>query len=115
MKLKCYGDEDHDSVTPHLLHSINVTQVDLEFVDLLSTASFGSPRIAGEFVLVASESNKRKFSINKRKTIDDEHTPGIFTLVDIMSPDGLNGTQGLYFELKILRLLKLNLLNFLYI
>lgn len=92
--MKCYAEEDHDIDVPHLLHSINVTQVDIEFINLSSNASFESPRIAGEFVLVASESPKNPFTINKKKTIDDEHTPGTFTLVEIVTPNGLNGTQG---------------------
>lgn len=91
-----YGIEDHDSVTPHLLHSINVTQIDMEFIDLSWNSSFGSPRIAAEFALVASESPKKPYKITKRKTNDDEHTPGIFTLVDVVSPDASdNGTQGI--------------------
>lgn len=70
--------------------------MDLEFISLSSNASFESPRIAAEFVLIASESPKSPFTISKRKTVDDEHTPGIFTLVDIVTPNGLNGTQGTF-------------------
>lgn len=92
--MKCYGEEDHDTDIPHLLHSINVTQVDMEFIDITSKAGFKQPRIAVEFVLVASESPKNKFSITKRKTIDDEYSPRMFTLVDVVSPDGVNGSQG---------------------
>lgn len=95
-QLKSYGLEDHDSVTPHLLHSINVSQIDMEFVNLSWNSSIASPRIAAEFALVASESPKKPYKITKRKTVDDEHTPGIFTLVDVISPEGGNdnGTQG---------------------
>lgn len=94
MQLKCYAEEDHDLDVPHLLHSVNATQVDIEFLSLTSNRSFESPRIAAEFVLVASESPNAPFKINRRKTIDDEHTPGIFTLIDVVSPDSQNGTQG---------------------
>lgn len=66
----------------------------MEFVDLSWNSSNGSPRIAAEFALVASESPKKPYKISKRKTVDDEHTPGIFTLVEVISPDGGNGTQG---------------------
>lgn len=94
IQLKCYAEEDHDTVNPHLLHSINVTQVDIEFLSLTSNASFESPRIAAEFVLVADESPSSPFKIEKLKTIDDEHTPGIFTLIDVVSPGSHNGTHG---------------------
>lgn len=73
---------------------MNVTQIDMEFIDLSWNSTFASPRIAAEFALVASESPKKTYKISKRKTVDDEHTPGIFTLVDVISPDGGNGTQG---------------------
>lgn len=66
----------------------------MEFVDLSWNSSFASPRIAAEFALVASEPPNKPYKITKRKTVDDEHTPGIFTLVDVISPDGSNGTQG---------------------
>lgn len=92
--MKSYGDEDHDTVTPHLLHSINVTQIDMEFIDLAWNSAFASPRIAAEFALIASESPKKPYKITKRKTADDEHTPGIFTLIDVISPEDGNGTQG---------------------
>lgn len=93
-QLKCYGEEDHDSDIPHLLHSINVTQVDMEFINLSSNKTFESPRIGAEFILLATESTNNPFTITKRKTVDDEHTPGTFTLIDIISPDARNGTQG---------------------
>lgn len=92
--MQCYGVEDHDSITPHLLHSINVTQVDLELIDLTPNATISDLRVAAEFVMVTSESPKGSFAIKERKTVDDEHTPGTFRLVDIVSPDGDNGTQG---------------------
>lgn len=73
----------------------------MEFVDLSWNSTYSSPRIAAEFALVASESPKKPFKITKRKTVDDEHTPGIFTLVDVISPDaGDNGTQGSYLQFR---------------
>lgn len=92
--MQCYGTEDHDSITPHLLHSINVTQVDMELIDLDSNKTFHALRVAAEFVMVASEAPTNDFNIKERRTVDDEHTPGTFRLVDIVSPDGENGTQG---------------------
>lgn len=95
LQFKCFSDEDYDAAIPHLLHSVNVTQIDMEFVNLTTKAAFASPRIAAEFVLVANEtSTAQPFTVSEHKTIDDEHTPGIFKLMDIISPDGVNGTQG---------------------
>lgn len=73
---------------------MNVTQIDIEFVNLTSTTLDESIRVAAEFVLVANESATKPFAITERKTVDDEHTPGTFRLIDIISPGASNGTQG---------------------
>lgn len=94
-QLKCYGHEDHDVDFPHLLHSTNVTQIDFEFIDLNSrNHSFPSTRLAAEFVLVADENKSKPFQVSERKTLDDEHTPGIFKLIDITSPESFLGSRG---------------------
>lgn len=94
-QLKCFGNEDHDIDFPHLLHSTNVTQIDFEFMDLISSNhSFPSTRLAAEFVLVADESKKQPFQVSERKRLDDEHTPGIFKLIDITSPESFLGSRG---------------------
>lgn len=94
-QLKCFGHEDHDIDFPHLLHSTNVTQIDIEFVDLYnSNYSRPSTRLAAEFILVADESKNQPFQVSERKTLDDEHTPGIFKLIDITSPESFLGSRG---------------------
>lgn len=102
-QFKCFAEEDHDIDFPHLLHSVNATQVDIEFVKLTSKPSSPStlphiehPRIAAEFLLMANESNQKSFTVSTRKTLDDEHTPGIFELIDIISPNSLMAAKGLY-------------------
>lgn len=47
--------------------------------------------MAAEFVMIAGELPTKNFTINKRKTVDDEYTPGTFTLVDIMANNGTLG------------------------
>lgn len=71
-----------------------MTQVDLEFIDLTTNKTIDKPRLAAEFVMIAGELSTNNFTINKRKTVDDEYTPGTFTLVDIMAN---NGTLGNYY------------------
>lgn len=101
LQFKCFGDQNHDTEFPHLLHSVNVTQVDIEFVKI-AVANVQKPRIAIEFVYVADEADhelghkhgQRTFTISTRKTLDDEHTPGIFELIDIISPESLIASRG---------------------
>lgn len=96
LQFKCYGERDHDVEFPHLLHSMNATQVDIEFLKLASKAiGFENARIAAEFVLVAGELvREQSFVVSKRKTLDDEHTPGIFELIDVTSPESYTVGRG---------------------
>lgn len=60
--------------------------------------SWKGARYAAEMVMVASEdkSNKPGFVMQKRKSLDDEHTPGIFELIEIASPKSYVGGDGKY-------------------
>lgn len=85
--------QDHDVDFPHLLHSVNATQVDIEFVKL-AVPRFDKPRVALEVALVAEEPREKTFIPSSRKTLDDEHTPGIFELIDISSPESFTASKG---------------------
>lgn len=96
-QFKCYGEQDHDVDFPHLLHSMNATQVDIEFFKL-ARKGIEKVRIAAEIILIASELDQEKsFVVSTRKTLDDEHTPGIFELIDITSPESYTAARGLFF------------------
>lgn len=97
-QLKCFGVRDHDVDFPHLLHSENMTQLDFVMDALRVNESWPGARFAAEMVLVASEnkSNKPGFVMQKRKSLDDEHTPGIFELIEIASPNSYVGGDGKY-------------------
>jgi len=99
-QLKTFSSCDHGDQFPHLLHSENATQVDMILENIAITDKFGSPRLAVEILLVSSELRKDHQSfINKtRKSLDDEHTPGIFEIIEILSPDSLKAADGGYLE-----------------
>jgi hypothetical protein len=82
--LKAFSSKDHGEVYPHLLHTANATQMDYVFKNI--STPYKNPRLGMEFVLVASEKRNGNFTVNMRKSLDDEHTPGIFEVVEIMSP-----------------------------
>lgn len=59
------------------------------------TSNYSHPRIAVTFLLVSSEiKDEGSFKLNKRRNLDDEFTPGIFDVYDVVSPRSTNGTQG---------------------
>ena len=83
---------------PHLLHTSNSTQIDIVFNNI--TNRFANPRFAIELLFVVSEQAVvgSEFEVTKRKTLDDEHTPGIFEIVDVLSPGAFTFSAGGYIE-----------------
>lgn len=72
-------------------------QLDLVAKNL--TSSFSSPRIAVElFFLTTENKTEGGFKFNKRRNLDDEFTPGIFDVFDIVSPRSDNDTRGAFFQ-----------------
>lgn len=92
---------DHGESTPHLLHSENTTEFDLIFDGLRVNSTFKNARFAAEFVVVSAEpkSNNQSFTVHSKKSLDDEHTPGIFEIIEIASPKSLMANEGRTFEM----------------
>ncbi|XP_058129533.1 glycosylated lysosomal membrane protein-like [Anopheles ziemanni] len=97
-KLNAYSTQDHGMDFPHLLHTSNSTQIDIVFNNI--TNRFANPRFAVELLFVVSEQAavSSHFEVTKRKTLDDEHTPGIFEIVDVLSPGAFTFSAGGYME-----------------
>lgn len=88
--LHTYGDKGHAWHFPHLLHNSNSSQMDLAFDKFKVKKAFTAPRLAVEYVLISQEDlavNGTNFHFIRRKTLNDEHTPGIFELDTLLSPD----------------------------
>lgn len=99
-QLKCFASVDHGVDFPHLLHSENSTEFDVVFDGLRVNSSFKNARFAAEFVIVSDDpkTNNQSFSVHSKKSLDDEHTPGIFEIVEIASPKSLMANEGKSFE-----------------
>lgn len=97
-KLNAFSTRDHGMEFPHLLHSSNSTQVDIVFNNVSS--KFDRPRFAIELLFVVSEQAVAgaDFQVTKRKSLDDEHTPGIFEIIDVLSPGAFKFSTGGYIE-----------------
>ncbi|KAJ6635881.1 Glycosylated lysosomal membrane protein [Pseudolycoriella hygida] len=100
LNFKCFASVDHGIDFPHLLHSENSTQFDLVFDGLQVNSSFKNPRFAAEFIFVSEESrfNNQSFMLHSKKSLDDEHTPGIFEIVEIASPKSLMANKGSFIQ-----------------
>jgi hypothetical protein len=65
----------------------------------ISASNQTKPRIAVEFYILSSEDKAEgSFKLNKRRNLDDEFTPGIFDVFDIVSPRSNNDTRGAFLQ-----------------
>ena len=72
-------------------------QIDLIAKNFLS--NYTSPRIALELLIVSSENKTEgSFHVNKRRNLDDEFTPGIFDVYNIVSPRSTNDSCGAFLQ-----------------
>lgn len=97
-KLNAFSTRDHGMDYPHLLHTSNSTQIDIVFNNV--SVKFERPRFAVELLFIVSEQAVvgTDFEITKRKSLDDEHTPGIFEIIDVLSPGAFKSSGGGYLE-----------------
>uniref|UniRef100_A0A0C9RFA9 NCUG1_1 protein n=1 Tax=Fopius arisanus TaxID=64838 RepID=A0A0C9RFA9_9HYME len=77
---------EHSDVMPHMLHSENSTQVDFIIENLEPNKTFTRSRFGMELLIVSQESPQVPMSIDFKKSLDDEHTPGIFEVVELRTP-----------------------------
>ncbi|XP_046399881.1 glycosylated lysosomal membrane protein A-like [Ischnura elegans] len=91
-----FGDKDHGQVLPHLFHSSNSSQMDIVVNNLGTNPDYTSSRFAFELVVISQElkGNSKSFKILTRKSLDDEHTPGVFTVNDLVSPSASERSKG---------------------
>ena len=75
---------------PHLEHDTRTNQFDIQLQTLKSDSGFRGPRFAIEFAIVSycdEDDGCKSMNITKGKTtsLDDEHTPGIFSVSQLIS------------------------------
>lgn len=86
--VQTYGTFDHGWNYPHLLHNSNSMQLDIVFDRFKVKKNHKGPRLAIQFAFITSDnktSGITSYNITKRRTLDDEHTPGIFELDNIQT------------------------------
>lgn len=92
-----YGLPAHGIELPHLFHTANAMQIDIVAENINS--SFKSPRIAMELLLVSfEEKSEGDYKINRIRNLDDEYTPGIFDVYNVVSPRADNNNHGSFLQ-----------------
>lgn len=79
-QLTAFGFENHDSELPRLLHSPNSTQCKVELENLQSNSGFNQSRFAVKMILISGDSRNSSSKIVMRKNLDDENSPGVFSV-----------------------------------
>jgi len=97
---------DYSDVLPYMLYSESGIQTDIAFNDVqlnITEAEYPAhPRIGFKYILVQdkqSNSSSESMRIEKTKTLDDEHTPGVFEMYSLRTPI-LNGRDQSYIQWK---------------
>jgi len=83
---------------PHLTHSRSTVQFDVQLIDLASTSGFNRSRYSLEFFAVSDAQNvTAEVTRHATRTLDDEHTPGIFWTRELILP-GFNSSMQAYMQ-----------------
>lgn len=72
---------DHADIVPHMLHTENSTQIDIILDNLQTNKTFSNSRFAIELLMVGGGDPDILMFVDPKKSLDDEHTPGIFEVI----------------------------------
>jgi len=95
MQVKVRDSDGYSEILPYMLHNSNMSQIDIWLSNLqMNYPRNNSPctRFALNFVLTQEESEAGNSTINPKmrletvKSLDDEHTPGVFNTIRLRTP-----------------------------
>lgn len=86
--------EDYSTVLPYMMYNENNTQVDIAFNDVQLNATADEypkhPRVAFKYILVQDNGDRNesaeRMTLDVSKTLDDEHSPGVFQVYKVKTP-----------------------------
>ncbi|KMQ92733.1 lysosomal protein ncu-g1-a-like protein, partial [Lasius niger] len=86
LSLRGFCTLDHSDMVPHMLHTENSTQIDIILDHLQTNETFSNSRFAIELLVVGGGDPEILMFVDPKKSLDDEHTPGIFEIVEVRTP-----------------------------
>ncbi|KAG7205591.1 hypothetical protein KM043_007561 [Ampulex compressa] len=86
LSLRGFCTLDHSEIMPHMLHTENSTQVDIILNKFETTKGFSNSRFGIELLVVGGGNPDIPMFVEPKKSLDDEHTPGIFEVVEVRTP-----------------------------
>lgn len=86
LTMSAYSNDGFGHWLPHLSHSSQTCQVDIQLQGLNSTSGFNNSRYALEMYVVSDTDKTTPVTRQVSTTLDDEHTPGIFKTEELVLP-----------------------------
>ncbi|XP_047996046.1 glycosylated lysosomal membrane protein A-like [Leguminivora glycinivorella] len=99
IKLDLLPFRDYATQLPHLIHTANSTLIDIHLANLTQSRDFNASRFALRLILVASD-DSGAMARRVEKSLDDEHTPGVFEIIEIKTPRCVNTGAGGYMQFR---------------
>nr|CAD7396179.1 unnamed protein product [Timema poppensis] len=96
--VSAYGYNDHSDILPHLVHTQNSSLIDLVIDKLGTNSHFSHARFAVDIILASQDPKNTTMTFESHKSLDDEYTPGVFTMVDLQTPSSVSGAKGGYIQ-----------------
>ncbi|KAK3930740.1 Glycosylated lysosomal membrane protein B [Frankliniella fusca] len=98
IELETFRDQGHDSILPRLMHSANATQLELSMRNMATNSNFQRGRFAAEIILAANESSESSVFPTAYRSLDDERTPGVFSLIELQTTASKTENKGGYVQ-----------------
>jgi len=86
LTISAYATEGYGHWLPHLSHSSKTCQVDIQLEKLISGSGFNHSRYGLEMYFVSNSSRENNATRQISRTLNDEHTPGIFQTNELILP-----------------------------
>ncbi|XP_013183880.2 glycosylated lysosomal membrane protein B [Amyelois transitella] len=100
IKLDLLPFKDYAVELPHLIHTANSTLVDVSLVNFTQTRGYNASRFALRLIMVGTDDGALSMNYTMRKSLDDEHTPGIFEIIEIRTPECARGGDGGFLQFR---------------
>uniref|UniRef100_A0A1E1WLR1 Lysosomal protein NCU-G1 n=1 Tax=Pectinophora gossypiella TaxID=13191 RepID=A0A1E1WLR1_PECGO len=100
MKLDLLPFNDYAVQLPHLIHTANSTLVDVSVVNVTSSRAYNASRFALHLLLVSTDPAGDTMRYSMRRSLDDEHTPGVFEIVEIKTPESSRNSDGGFIQFR---------------
>ncbi|CAG9566325.1 unnamed protein product [Danaus chrysippus] len=100
IKLDLIPFKDYATDLPHLIHTANSTLFDISLTNLTTRSHYNASRFALHLLMISTDHVTDTMHFTMRKSLDDEHTPGVFEIIEIKTPSLYSTGEGGYLQFR---------------